>query len=210
MLHLEDLWCPLVSSIIINYELRLNEVIYVKFKRLKAEISLLVCHSNKAWRGAGSRLVSFYIFFLNLGVNLISVVMRDWNSFSSNRKYFFVFYFNGSLLSIHRSHKDNLVSKIKEGDKACGTKSFVLILNPDLESATYHGCKEFLAYFFTCGLSAHHLDKKYNIRPVKNYQQLFTNSNYGFILNFTISARQWRAWSYYLLCSALCRLKEPA
>ena len=38
-----------------------------------------------------------------------------------------------------QSRKDALISKINDTDSVCGTKSFLVVVNMDLEAAFYHG-----------------------------------------------------------------------
>ena len=65
-----------------------------------------------------------------------------------------------------RSRKDALISKIKETDSVCATRSLLIILNIDNDAIYYHGDPQLVSQLFTNGVSVKNLSRNYNIRMV--------------------------------------------
>jgi len=61
--------------------------------------------------------------------------------------------------------KDGVLSKIKEIDSVCGSKSFVVIVNTEKECAYYQGDPDWVSEFFTVGVKRRHMDPSLNVRP---------------------------------------------
>ena len=69
---------------------------------------------------------------------------------------------------VFKSRKDSLVTKLAETDSVCGTRSFLVVINMDHDSAFYHGDPKLVTRFFTgTGISDSMLSKSYNVRSVR-------------------------------------------
>ncbi len=75
----------------------------------------------------------------------------------------------GERTKVFKSRKDSLVTKIAETDSVCATRSFLIVVNLDLEAAFYHGDPKFVSQFFSSGLSARSLSHTVNVRAVSAY-----------------------------------------
>ena len=92
---------------------------------------------------------------------------------------------------VFRSRKDGLVSKIAETDEVCGTKSFLIVINPDEELSFFHGDPILVTKFFENGLkSSDFLDL--NVRNFEIEELEFNNCAVPHCLVTRNSLPKWR------------------